>query len=239
MKTILSAAQGLGAPVNGASIRSPTGALVAVGDDLVGAMTKGILDADPTIRVMHADGIGSALAVAGDHQDLRLAILGLDALEQTWLDQILKLCCQRRGLAIALVCETLQAGTAIQLVAAGIRGILPRAMARRPLSAALTMILAGEAYAPPGMLIPNWLQTENDAACSGRALSRRESEVAWLLAQGRTNKDIARRLGVSEVTVKVHMTSILRKLGARNRTQATVMLLADRGDAASILEGGL
>ena len=51
-------------------------------------------------------------------------------------------------------------------------------------------------------------------------LSPREREVLSLMAHGKTNRDIANALGITEATVKAHMTAILRKLGAANRAQA-------------------
>jgi DNA-binding NarL/FixJ family response regulator len=58
-------------------------------------------------------------------------------------------------------------------------------------------------------------------------LSPRERDVGRLLAQGRTNAEIAEALFISEVTAKVHVRHILRKLGVRNRAEAAV-LIAER-----------
>jgi two-component system, NarL family, nitrate/nitrite response regulator NarL len=55
-------------------------------------------------------------------------------------------------------------------------------------------------------------------------LSEREADVGRLLARGVTNKEIARTLDVEVVTVKKHVGNILRKLGARNRTEAAMAL---------------
>ena len=55
-------------------------------------------------------------------------------------------------------------------------------------------------------------------------LSEREKEVGRLLVLGVSNKEIARALGIEVVTVKRHVGNILRKLGARNRTQAAMLL---------------
>jgi DNA-binding NarL/FixJ family response regulator len=52
------------------------------------------------------------------------------------------------------------------------------------------------------------------------ALTRRELQVLELLAQGKTNKEISTNLVISERTTKFHVSSILRKLGAGNRTEA-------------------
>jgi DNA-binding NarL/FixJ family response regulator len=64
-------------------------------------------------------------------------------------------------------------------------------------------------------------------------LSEREADVGRLLARGVTNKEIARALGVEVVTVKKHVGNILQKLGARNRTQAAIMLARRRKDGVS------
>ena len=53
-------------------------------------------------------------------------------------------------------------------------------------------------------------------------LSPREAEVLDLLTLGYTNKEIAKALYIAEVTVKVHVRQILRKLGVRSRTQAAL-----------------
>jgi DNA-binding NarL/FixJ family response regulator len=56
-------------------------------------------------------------------------------------------------------------------------------------------------------------------------LSRRELEVLRLLAEGFANKQIARRLGIAEKTVKAHVSNILTKMGVADRTQAAVQAL--------------
>ena len=60
-------------------------------------------------------------------------------------------------------------------------------------------------------------------------LSDRELDVGRFLVQGASNKEIARALGIEVVTVKRHVGNVLRKLGARNRTQAAVKLSAAPG----------
>jgi DNA-binding NarL/FixJ family response regulator len=59
-------------------------------------------------------------------------------------------------------------------------------------------------------------------------LSERERQIATLLVEGFTNKEIAVQLFLSTETIKSHVARILRKLGARNRVQAAVLLTRNR-----------
>ena len=58
--------------------------------------------------------------------------------------------------------------------------------------------------------------------------SPRETEVLRLIAEGKTNREIALGLGVTVHTVKFHLASVYRKLGVQNRTEAVVAFLSDR-----------
>jgi DNA-binding NarL/FixJ family response regulator len=58
---------------------------------------------------------------------------------------------------------------------------------------------------------------DSDLNKRSRDLSPREREVAYLVANGLSNKEVARQLGVSDGTVKIHVHNIFQKIGARNR----------------------
>lgn len=80
-------------------------------------------------------------------------------------------------------------------------------------------------------------QTITELTC--RRLSPREVEVLRIAALGRTNIEIARRLGISLHAVKFHLASVYRKLGVSNRTEAAVRFLAEAGDLDISLDGPL
>ncbi|HTH80070.1 MAG TPA: response regulator transcription factor [Ramlibacter sp.] len=58
----------------------------------------------------------------------------------------------------------------------------------------------------------------------GRGLTVRQQEIATMLMEGHSNKEIGLRLGLAEITVKTHLTAIFRQLGVVNRTQAVIAL---------------
>jgi two-component system nitrate/nitrite response regulator NarL len=66
-------------------------------------------------------------------------------------------------------------------------------------------------------------------------LTQRERKVAILTAQGFSNKGVARRLGITDGTVKVHLHAIYQKIGVSNRTELSLLLLP-RGVPTALLE---
>lgn len=104
-------------------------------------------------------------------------------------------------------------------VAAGARGVVLRETAPERLVAALEAVARGLVVIDPVLadLLPRRRPTGSDLV---EALTPREDEVLQLLAEGRSNKSIAARLGISEHTAKFHVNAILGKLGASTRTEA-------------------
>lgn len=119
--------------------------------------------------------------------------------------------------------------TAGEAWAAGARGLLPRAAEPSQIAAALAALAQGLAVVDPAFLPLISLQAEPRLPGVADAtellleeLTPRELEVLRLLADGLPNKAIARRLAISEHTVKFHVNAILGKLGAASRTEAVV-----------------
>ena len=109
----------------------------------------------------------------------------------------------------------------------GVRGYLPTSIEPEVARHALALVLAGGSYAPPVSLLAEETEgvTPPLAPCGLLAkLTPRQRQVLELLGQGRPNKVIAQRLAMCESTVKVHVRQIMRKLGARNRTEVALKL---------------
>jgi DNA-binding NarL/FixJ family response regulator len=106
-------------------------------------------------------------------------------------------------------------------VRAGARGYLHKDVDPQALVAAVRSVHAGHLLFEPGVA-EQLLAGPPGRAADGPALTPREREVLALIADGRSNREIARALSLSEKTVKTHVSSILLKLGLADRTQAAL-----------------
>ena len=126
---------------------------------------------------------------------------------------------------LALVpADTREEGMAIQAWRAGARGLLPRDAQAGTLLAALHALGRGLVVLDASFAGDLLLSAQPEASGERPVenLTPRELEVLQLLAEGLPNKAIAKRLGVSDHTIKFHVNAILGKLGAQSRTDAVV-----------------
>ncbi len=112
------------------------------------------------------------------------------------------------------------------VVMAGATGYVPKSAPRQVLIDAIRVIMGGGTYLPTAAVLA-LRQAQNPQAPSTNAaapddLTLRQKKVLRLLAQGLSNKHIARELQISEITVKAHVSLILKKLGVANRVQAAM-----------------
>jgi DNA-binding NarL/FixJ family response regulator len=107
------------------------------------------------------------------------------------------------------------------MLALGVSGFIPKTDSPAVIEGAVRLILAGGVYVPPRLVNGDGFAVPSSAAPSS-GLTARQMDVVRLLARGLSNKAIARELGVSEGTVKVHLLAIFRALDVRNRTRAVL-----------------
>ena len=114
----------------------------------------------------------------------------------------------------------------------GASGFIPKSVAATTMVNALRLILNGEKYLPSSSFLNLTPDTDTTFAVPSPSqtlmtrLTARETEVISCIVRGQTNKDIANDLNVKEITVKVHLRNIYRKIGAKNRSQAISLALA-------------
>jgi len=111
---------------------------------------------------------------------------------------------------------------------AGARGYLLKGASRRELFSAIRTVYAGGSTLEPAVTEKLLQHVSNEDGPQPESPTPREMEVLDLLSKGLPNKEIASRLYITERTVKFHVSSLLHKLGATNRTEA-VTVAAQRG----------
>jgi len=186
------------------------GAVVTVARDR--AEAEAALDNDPDIALVLLD-----LALPGTR--------GLDFLADLQLDY--------PGVPIVVLSATHDQGTVTAALAAGARGFIPKTANAAALLEALKMVMNGSVYVTGDLragLAADGVHLSPDEL----GLTLRQGDVLKLLVQGKPNKLICRDLKLSEGTVKVHVSAILKALHVHSRTQA-VAELARRGISVDTL----
>ena len=105
----------------------------------------------------------------------------------------------------------------------GASGFIPKTLGVEAMRAAISHILGGGVWTPPGVDLSAGSDAETAALMARMAtLTPQQVRVLMMLSEGLLNKQIAYQLGVSEATVKAHVSAILQKLGVESRTQAVI-----------------
>jgi DNA-binding NarL/FixJ family response regulator len=128
--------------------------------------------------------------------------------------------------SVVLLTEITDARTISRLLKAGVRSILPRESDPEEIVSAIYAAYSGHVMLSAAVaenLAAIYGDHEPDVDQPADEITSREAEVLRMLAEGIVNKDIAHRLGISEHTVKFHISSILEKLGASTRTEAVTL----------------
>jgi DNA-binding NarL/FixJ family response regulator len=169
---------------------------------------------------MTASTLGQAIELAGDARDLDVVALDLNMPDMNGLQGLSRMRkVLKKDVPIALMDHALNQKQMRDALRVGAAGFLPYSMASDALLGALRLMASGEIFIPV-------TDTDNvqftKSSPREKFLSSREREVLDGLLSGHSNRQIADRIGLSEVTIKYHLKSLRSKLGARNRTHAAL-----------------
>jgi DNA-binding NarL/FixJ family response regulator len=185
----------------------------------------------PEAEVVEADGAASALdAVRDGSFDLALVDVRMPDLDGLELLRALK--ADHGEMPVIMLSTYDNAPYVKRALADGAAGYLLKDATPEDLAQAINVAMSGSGNVLSPRVIQNLFE-EHEAAgrdhgsANGRrgeySLTQREHDILALLAEGRSNREIAQRLYLSEKTVKAHLAAIFRKLGVTNRTQAAMM----------------
>ena len=121
---------------------------------------------------------------------------------------------------VAIISGTATREVAEAALQAGAAGFLPKTLSAKSLINAIRFMAMGEQYAPLDFMRA---EEEGESHPLAELLSQRELQVLEGLTYGKSNKEIARDLDIREPTVKLHVKTLYRKIGAANRTQAAMI----------------
>jgi DNA-binding NarL/FixJ family response regulator len=186
-------------------------------------LALGVLGEDVT--VIDAATVDAALSAVHGHPDIDLVLLDLGlpgAGGFAFLDELRR---ERNTVPVVVISGADERSQVLKALDRGALGFIPKASPLDVMMHAVRLVLAGETYVPRQALAPP-RQGGTDEPKSLRAineLTSRQRQILALMARGKPNKLIADELGITEATVKSHVTDIFRVLGVTNRTQAVIV----------------
>ena len=193
----------------------------------------GLPNASGDLSFLEADGFDAALEVlATKGADLLLIDLSMPGMAGSNSLRALREAHPSTKLVVITGWE--DRTTMLDCLGAGVHGYVPKSFATDQIVKAIEVILGGGVYVPSEIANLNGAEAVNGSGkdrpvgatpmVPGVArFTKRQLDVLQLLGQGRSTKEIARALELSEGTVKVHLAAIYRGLNARNRTEAVAL----------------
>lgn len=183
------------------------------------AMARTVQRVLPEALLEEAGDLQQVLELASQGEAPDTLILDLRFPGLTGIDRLVDLRQQLRSTTLIVVSMVDEPSLIELVMASGVDGFIGKSIAPDEIGAAILAIREGEVlvkYAPSGLL-PN---LGSDAELEH--LTHRQHEVLRLIAQGKTNKEIARALDISPFTVRIHVSSLLKALNVTSRTAAAV-----------------
>ncbi len=203
------------------------------------ALKRAVARILPEARLYETESVEGLQALAGDHPHADLVLLDLNMPGAHGFNALIHLRGQHPLLPVAVVSAREEPAIMRRAITYGASGFIPKSADMDTLSLALTRILDGDVWLPANIAPINRPDQEEQSLMARIAdLTPQQFRVLGMLGTGLLNKQIAYEMGISEATIKAHMTAILRKLGASNRTQAVLMVgrlsLEEPGDSAPV-----
>ncbi len=194
--------------------------LIADDHEMVRDSISAYLETEGRAAVITAPDYMSSMKVLTNKGPFDLVLLDFNMPGMNGLDGLKDAIKQHPGQSFAILSGTAPNRIAQDALEAGAVGYIPKTMGARSLMNAVRFMVAGETYVPHNVMADIGETTETEFT---KQLSQRERQVLRGLCQGHSNKEIARDLNLQEVTIKLHVRTLCKKLNAKNRTQAALI----------------
>jgi DNA-binding NarL/FixJ family response regulator len=200
---------------------------------IVDALAQLLPQLDADFAMLAAGDPTEAMDVLDNEPDVALVLLDLALPGARGLDFLGDLKLDYPGVPIVVLSATHDQATVLAALGAGAQGFIPKSVSAETLLDAVRQVLDGNVYLPSDA--PPMPKGDGVHIAPGElGLTARQTDVLKLMVQGKPNKLICRDLTLSEGTVKVHVSAILKALRVHSRTEAIAML-ARRGISVDAL----
>jgi DNA-binding NarL/FixJ family response regulator len=196
------------------------------------ALRLAIVEALPAAQVVEAGSLAAVEAALAAAPETDLVMLDLNMPGMQGLSGLVLLRAQFPSTPVAVISANEEPAVVQRAIEFGAAGYIAKSASPEEIRAALLAMLAGEMWLPPGIELGG-RAADADAAFAVRlaSLTPQQVRVLMMVNEGWPNKQIAHALGVSEGTVKAHVSAILQKLQVDSRTQAVILAARLAADA--------
>ncbi|MGH8419633.1 MAG: response regulator transcription factor ErdR [Pseudomonas sp.] len=179
----------------------------------------------PDARLVEAESIADLEARLTEKSDWDLVLLDLNMPGAYGFSGLVLLRGQYPQVPVVMVSAQEEAAVVVKSREFGASGFIPKSSSLETIQRAVRTVLDGDVWWPAQVNESVSVSPEAKAASEGLAsLTPQQFRVLTMVCEGLLNKQIAYELGVSEATIKAHVTAIFRKLNVRTRTQAALLL---------------
>ncbi|TCL08100.1 LuxR family two component transcriptional regulator [Shimia isoporae] len=193
--------------------------LIADDHDLLRDTLVAFVQGAGGIEVRTAHDLESAITRVRAQGPFDLVLLDYNMPGMNRLEGMKRVMAEPNAPCVALISGEAPRAVVQEAIEAGASGFVPKTMPAKSLVNAIRFMAAGEKFVPLDLLTG----AEHSTHPIAKKLTRRELQVLEGLADGKSNKEIARDLDLSEPTIKLHVKNLYRKIGAANRTQAALL----------------
>ena len=176
----------------------------------------------PEAVITQASGYSQVFKILNSEPLPDVLILDVEMQDLPWLESLKQIRQDAPELKIIVISASEDGRTIRTILNTGVKGYIPKRSEIKVFNNALRLVLDGGTYVPPNLLENSSLNNISGRSIGLKTLTNRQTQVLDLIAQGKSNKQIAYDMGVSESTVKLHINALLRSLHVNNRTQAVI-----------------
>jgi DNA-binding NarL/FixJ family response regulator len=188
-----------------------------------GALREAMSAIYPGVEIFEAGTLEEASKLLDENGDTDLVLLDLTMPGVRGFSGLMYLRSQYPGVPVVVVSANDDPSVIRRCMDFGASGFIPKTLGVDRMRAAIGSVLDGGIWTPPDVDISSAADSETAAVMARFAtLTPQQMRVLMMLSEGLLNKQIAYELGVSEATVKAHVSAILQKLAVESRTQAVI-----------------